>query len=88
MISPNFGAHWKVIGVCLGMPNGEMKIIEANHPNDAKGCCNKMLGKWLELDPNASWEKMFAAIESPAIATQAGMIDTIIICSYIGYLHD
>ena len=74
LISPNFGAEWKVIGICLGLHIGELNIIEANYPNNARWCCNKMLEKWLEMDPNASWEKLFTAIESPAVSDQAGMV--------------
>ena len=31
-------------------------------------CCNAMLEKWLQIDPYASWSKLFTAIESPAVA--------------------
>lgn len=70
LISPNFGAEWKVIGTCLGLPIGELNIIEVNHPSNARYCCNKMLEKWLEMDPSASWEKLFTAIELPAVSNQ------------------
>jgi len=31
-------------------------------------CCNSMLIKWLDVDKTASWEKLFAVIESPAVS--------------------
>jgi len=30
-----------------------------------------MLEKWFEVDPTASWRKLFAAIESPAMSSAA-----------------
>ena len=78
LISPNFGAEWKVIGTCLSLPIGELNIIEANYPNNARCCCNEMLEKWLEMDPNASWEKLFTAIESPAVSNQEGMVHVMV----------
>ena len=32
-------------------------------------CCNAMLKKWLEVDPFATWEKLFIVIESPAVCS-------------------
>ena len=30
-------------------------------------CCNEMLQKWLESDCNATWDKIWKAVESPAV---------------------
>ena len=35
-----------------------------------KWCCN-VLEKWLEMDPTASWGKLFTVIESPAVSSNA-----------------
>jgi len=56
-----------VIGTLLGIPKGDLKIIEVDNPKNSRQCCNQMLEKWLELDLTASWEKLFVATESPAI---------------------
>ena len=66
-ITPHYAAEWKIIGSLLGLPNGELKAIEAGYPTNVKWCCNQMLEKWLEMDTTASWDKMFRAIESPAV---------------------
>lgn len=71
LVTPDYGAEWKVMGTLLGLPKGELNIIAANYPTNAKRCCNEMLEKWLEMDPTASWEKLFATIESSAL--QPGM---------------
>lgn len=66
-----------MIGTLLNLPKEELNIIEANYPTNVKWCCNKMLEIWLELDPNASWEKLFAALESPAVSIQSGIMKVI-----------
>ena len=63
-IIPQHAANWKVIGSLLGLPSGELNAIEAGWPTNVKWCCTKMLEKWLEMDPTASWEKLFTVIES------------------------
>ena len=68
-ITPTYAADWKVIGTLLGVPNGELKIIQATFPTDLKRCCNNMWETWLDTDTTASWRKVFAAIESPAISS-------------------
>ena len=67
-ITPQYAADWKVIGTLLGLPSGELKAIEAGYPTNVKWCCNQMLEKWLEVDPNASWEKLISVIESHAVS--------------------
>ena len=70
-ITPHYAADWKVIGTLLGLPSGELKAIEAGYPTNVKWCCNKMLERWLEMDPTASWDKMCRVIESPAVSHSA-----------------
>ena len=67
-ITPQYAADWEVIGTLLGLPSGELKAIEAGYPTNVKWCCNQMLKQWLETDTTASWEQLFAAIESPAVS--------------------
>ena len=66
-ITPQYAAHWEVIGTLLGLPSGELQAIEAGYPTNVKWCCNQMLKKWLEVDPTASWGKLFTIIESSAV---------------------
>ena len=76
-ITPQYAADWKVIGTLLGLPSGELKAIEAGYPTNVKWCCNQMLEKWLEMDPAASWGKIFTAIESPAVSCCTGEIEAV-----------
>ena len=67
-ITPQYAADWKLIGTLLDLPSGELKAIEAGYPTNVKWCCNQMLEKWLDMDTTASWGKLLAVIESPAVS--------------------
>ena len=73
LVTPCYATEWKEIGTQLGLPNERLKIIEADYPGNTKCCCNQMFQTWLETDATASWEKLFAAIESSAVYSQLGM---------------
>ena len=53
----------------MGLPSEELKIIEHDNHYEAASCCNAMLDLWLEVDPYASWEKLFKAVKSPAVSS-------------------
>lgn len=73
-VTPQHAAKWKVMGTLLGVPSGKLNAIEAGWPTNAEWCCNKMWETWLDVDTFASWEKIYAAIESPAVSgTQASV---------------
>lgn len=57
-----------MIGTLLGLSSNDLKAIELGYPTNARWCCNAMLEKWLEVDNTASWEKIFTAINSPAVS--------------------
>ena len=65
-------ADWKVIGILLDIPVGELKCIEATN---VKWCCNQMLEKWLEIDPDASWNKLNKVIESLSVSSTPDIQD-------------
>ena len=70
-ITPQYAADWKVIGILLGLPSGELNAIEAGYPTNVKWCCNQMLEKWLDIDATATWRKLLTIIESPVISCSA-----------------
>ena len=87
-ITPQYAADWRVIGTLLGLPQGELKAIEAGYPTNVKWCCNQMLEKWLDTDTNASWGKLFTIIESPAMTCSApDKGNWLCICSYMYCVH-
>ena len=63
-VTPNFAAHWRRIGISLDIHHGELEIIESDCFRDCRECCDRMLAKWLDVDVNASWEKLRNAITS------------------------
>ena len=72
LITPNYATKWKEIGTLLDLPNERINIIEADNPGKTASCCNQMLQVWLQADIVATWEKLFNAIESPAVSIQLG----------------
>jgi len=60
-----------MIGTQLGLSSGTLTldIIEYNKRDKAEPCCNAMLKKWLEVEPSATWEKLFKVVESPAVSS-------------------
>ena len=68
-VTPDYAMYWKTIGILVGVPVNELKIIEHDFVNRAVLCCNMMLQRWLETDPTATWEKLFAAIDSEAVVS-------------------
>ena len=66
-VTPCYAANWIVIGTLLGIPQPKLEVIELDNPHKAAHCCNAMLKQWLEMDTSASWKKLFATIESPAV---------------------
>ena len=69
LITPEYAAHWKVIGTLLGIENGIITGIERNFPNNVSWSCNDLLGQWLERDTEASWKKVIQVIDSPAVTS-------------------
>ena len=62
-IIPQCATIWREIGTQLNLSDGELSIIQADNQLSVKKCCNVMLSRWLEVDTNASWEKLFTAID-------------------------
>ena len=59
-------ARWHDLGAQLLTDDtvGVLDVIKVDYPNDASACCNKMLVKWLELQPNATWSQLMTALEN------------------------
>ena len=69
LITPEYAAHWKVIGTLLGIKKGILDGIGRNFPSNVNWCCNELLETWLERDTDASWKKIIEVINSPAVAS-------------------
>ena len=67
-VTPTYAKEWREIGIELGLPNAKLIEIKADS-GSMKQCCNDMLAEWLRVDTEASWEKLFIAISSPAVTS-------------------
>ena len=47
----DYCAHWKELGVLLGIEMPKLKVIEANNPRNAITCHMEMLDLWLKRNP-------------------------------------
>ena len=75
-VTPCYAAQWKDIGVHLDIQSGHLNTIKANHPGDVDGCCKDLWEKWLELDPDATWDKLFTAIDDCATTSASSSTST------------
>ena len=60
---PLYATRWKDIGVYLGIELVHLDTIRANHPHDVENCFSELLEKWLMWDTDATWDKLFTAID-------------------------
>ena len=65
---------------------GTLRVIKANHPNDVDICCNKMLEKWLELQPDATWSQLIKALNNIGMNAAADSVSKCLIKG-ITYLY-
>ena len=85
-VTPCYAAQWEDIGVYLDIELGHLQTIKADHPGDTSGCCKDLWKKWLELDPNATWEKLFTAIDDCTAASSSTATGTFLI-NVVVYIH-
>ena len=54
--------EWHELGIHLGLPEPNLKLIGSNP--DVEGHLRMMVSKWLDYDPQASWNKLANALET------------------------
>lgn len=67
-----FAAQWEQLGVKLGLKGNDIDIISkdnAHNPDRSVTCCRKVLQKWLQTNPSATWGKLDDVIKSLTIAS-------------------
>ena len=67
-VLPQYAAHWKKIGIFLGIQPGQLEVIQSNNPGDASGCCTDLFIKWLKGKDNVTWGEIFKAIDQATIS--------------------
>ena len=70
-------AQWYDLGTELLTDDtvGTLKVIKASHPNDVSVCCTKMFEKWLESQPNATWNQLIIALNNIGMKTTAESVN-------------
>jgi len=69
---------WYELGLELVDSNRILKVIEADHRNDANTCCRKMFEKWLEKISDASWSQLITALKNIKMETAADVVSKFI----------
>ena len=54
--------EWHDLGLHLGLPDSTLKLIGSSP--DIEGHLRMMLSKWLDYDPEASWDKLANALNT------------------------
>ena len=62
-IVPKYSTKWEELGLLLEVPTHHLDIIKCDHPSSVKECCKAMLRKWMEITPDATWNKLYKAID-------------------------
>ena len=57
-----FASNWHSLGLQL-LDINQLDIIQKNYPTDTERCCTEMLKYWLNVDTEASWDKLINALE-------------------------
>ena len=65
---------WYELGLELVDSNRILKVIKADHPNDVNICCRSMFDKWLDITPDASWDKLITALNNVEMNAAAEVI--------------
>ena len=86
-----FAPRWYSLGLQLLEQKyiDDLDIIQANYPADTERCCTEMFKHWLNVDTEASWDKLMNTLEKTGQNTLAQKIkqdvltvSIIHICSY------
>ena len=65
-------AEWHDLGIHLGLPESILKLI--GFSPDIEGLLRMMVSKWLDYDPEASWDKLANALNTMGKNTIAANI--------------
>ena len=63
--------QWYELGIQLIESTKTLKAIKSDHQSDINTCCYMMFDKWLEVAPEASWNKLINALHNIEMNTAA-----------------
>ena len=61
----NIAPYWRHLGIQLlqDKHTKKLEVIQANHRNKVEECFDEMFQYWLDVDTEATWIKLIAALE-------------------------
>ena len=74
---------WRDLGIVLMGQDAVpcLDVLRINHPNNVEECCSKMLAKWCQKTPKASWKKLIEALKEVSLTQLASKIEELLIPS-------
>ena len=51
------------VGLLSSEQSVKLNIIKEDHPADSSKCCTELFNYWLDVDTDASWNKLIAALK-------------------------
>lgn len=57
------GVWWKLLGICLSIPESKLDEIQRLYSDDSKRC-QPLIHHWLDLDPSPSWRRVITALDN------------------------
>ena len=63
-VTPKYATRWRELGIQLDLTDDALSIIKEDNSHDVTRRCNVMLSEWLKVDTEASWQKLFTAIDT------------------------
>ena len=62
-VVPKCAHKWRYLGALLHFDQAELATIFSNFRNDSEECCGDLLSRWLEKNPNTTWDQLLSAID-------------------------
>ena len=67
-------AQWERLGLEFGLNDYHIANISKDNPNRSVTCCRVMLQKWLDIDPSATWAKLYDAIKKIKLSSTTTVV--------------
>ena len=73
--SSGVAARWYDLGIQLLDDKDGPGMLDTMKADDVNDCCNKMLAKWLQMKPDATWNQLVTALKNIGMKSVAEDLD-------------
>ena len=73
--SSGVAARWYDLGIQLLDDKDGPGTLDTMKADDVNDCCNKMLAKWLQMKPDATWNQLVTALKNIGMKSVAEDLD-------------